>query len=59
MFSCFFLHQIVDFSSWLMSQKAEVKELVEKGVDIDAEDAYGWTAVRYAVRAKLEAPEYF
>eukprot|EP00437_Effrenium_voratum_P033462 CAMPEP_0181460764 /NCGR_PEP_ID=MMETSP1110-20121109/33513_1 /TAXON_ID=174948 /ORGANISM="Symbiodinium sp., Strain CCMP421" /LENGTH=188 /DNA_ID=CAMNT_0023585333 /DNA_START=68 /DNA_END=634 /DNA_ORIENTATION=- len=29
---------------------AKVEELAGKGVDIDAEDTYGWTAVRYAVR---------
>jgi len=28
----------------------KVKEAVEKGADVDAADAYGWTAVRYAVR---------
>ncbi|CAL1170589.1 unnamed protein product [Cladocopium goreaui] len=33
-----------------LGDTAKVKELVEKGADIDAEDAYGWTAVRYAVR---------
>eukprot|EP00913_Durusdinium_trenchii_P013061 g12261.t1 len=33
-----------------LGETAKVKELVDQGAEIDAEDAYGWTAVRYAVR---------
>eukprot|EP00439_Symbiodinium_sp_Y106_P051662 s1303_g6.t2 len=33
-----------------MCFSAEVKALVDGGADINQQDAYGWTAVRYAVR---------
>lgn len=37
---------------------AKIKELVEKGAELNTQDDYGWTALRYAVRAKnLEAAE--
>eukprot|EP00931_Biecheleriopsis_adriatica_P108565 TRINITY_DN82898_c0_g1_i1.p1 TRINITY_DN82898_c0_g1~~TRINITY_DN82898_c0_g1_i1.p1 ORF type:complete len:192 (-),score=45.04 TRINITY_DN82898_c0_g1_i1:139-714(-) len=31
---------------------AKVRELVESGSDVNAQDAYGWTPVRYAVRMR-------
>jgi len=33
-----------------LGEAKKVKDLVEKGEDVNAQDAYGWTAVRYAVR---------
>jgi len=33
---------------------SKVRELVADGADLDAQDAYGWTALRYAVRANHE-----
>jgi len=33
---------------------AAVRELAAQGADLDAQDAYGWTALRYAVRANHE-----
>jgi len=33
---------------------AAVRGLVAEGADLDAQDAYGWTALRYAVRANHE-----
>ena len=35
-----------------LGDTAKVRELAEDGADLDATDAYGWTAVRYAVRNK-------
>lgn len=35
---------------------AKVKELAEAGAELDAQDTFGWTAIRYAVRnAKFDA----
>ncbi|CAE7576009.1 unnamed protein product [Symbiodinium natans] len=49
-------HPILDSGCTDLMQAAykgdtgKVKDLVEKGADINGQDAYGWTAVRYAVR---------